>query len=221
MKNAHTTSRYSQYLIPLVRPFPDFDVPFIAPLRRRAIAHLELQKGDRVLDVGCGSGGSFRYLLDAVGTKGEVVGIELSPTVAALAKRRIQKNGWRNAKVVEGSAQKVRLDGLFDGAIMFGANEIFTMKEAIDNIFAQLKDDAHVVVMGAKLVEHGRRTVLNPLFRMLTSKLMLPSTPRLNFKPFALLQERMGDFHIEELAGGFLYLIWGTVGAGGRASGKR
>jgi hypothetical protein len=46
---------------------------------------------------------------------------------------------------------------------------------------------------------------------MMTSKLMLPSTPALNSKPFELLQHRMREFQIEELAGGFLFLVWGTI----------
>jgi demethylmenaquinone methyltransferase/2-methoxy-6-polyprenyl-1,4-benzoquinol methylase len=211
MKSAQTTSRYSQLLAPLVRPFPDFDVPFISPFRRNAIRRLALRPGDRVLDVGCGSGGSFRYLLDAVGPQGEVVGIELSPTIAALAKRRVEKNNWRNAAVIEAPAQTARLDGKFDAAIMFGANELFTSKEVLDNVFAHLKYDARVVVMGAKLVEGGALKGFNPLYRMMTSKLMLPSTPALNSKPFELLQHRMREFQIEELAGGFLFLVWGTI----------
>ncbi|MEQ1867045.1 MAG: methyltransferase domain-containing protein [Micropepsaceae bacterium] len=217
MKSTQSTSRYSQFLAPLVRPFPDFDVPFIAPFRRNAISRLALKPGDRVLDVGCGSGGSFRYLLDAVGPQGEVVGIELSPTIAAFAKRRIEKNGWPNAKVIEAPAQTASLDGKFDGAIMFGANELFTSKDVLDNVFAHLKDDAGVVVMGAKLVADGALRGLNPLYRMMTSKLMLPSTPALNYKPFELLQGRMREFHIEDRAGGLLFLAWGTVKAPGTA----
>ena len=205
------TSRYSQYLIPLVKPFSNFDVPFIASFRRSAIAHLELRKGDRVVDVGCGSGGSFRHLRGAVGDDGDVVGVELSPSVAALAKRRVAKNQWRNVKVIEGPAQTARLDGLFDAAIMFGANEIFTLKEAVENIFMQLKPGGRVVVMGAKLAEGGPARALNPLFRTMTSALMLPSTPTMTSKPFALLQDRMAEFHIRELAGGLLFVIWGTI----------
>jgi precorrin-6B methylase 2 len=211
VKSKQTTSRYSQYLAPLVRPFPDFDVPFIAPFRRNAIRRLALRPGDRVLDVGCGAGGSFRYLLDAVGPQGEVVGVELSPTIATFAKRRVEKNGWRNAKVIEGPAQVVRLDGKFDAAIMFGANELFTSSDVLDNVFAHLKDDARVLVMGAKLAERGLLATFNPLYRMMTSNLMQPSTPALNFEPFKLLKARLSDPHIEELAGGLLFLVWGAI----------
>ena len=117
-----------------------------------AIGHPELQKGDPVLDVGCGTGGSFPHLVDVVGEQGEVVGVEISSAVAAVARRRIQSNQWQNVRVVEGRAQDGKPDGLFDAVFMFGANEIVTKEETLDNIFAYLKEDGRVVVMGARIV---------------------------------------------------------------------
>ena len=69
------------YLIRLFRPFPDFDPPFIKPVRQRAVELLHLKAGHRVLDVGCGSGGSFPCLVHAVGPSGQVVGVEISPEI--------------------------------------------------------------------------------------------------------------------------------------------
>jgi cyclopropane fatty-acyl-phospholipid synthase-like methyltransferase len=50
--------------------------------RAEAVRLLRLNSGNRVLDGGCGLGGSFPYLADAVGPSGEVVGVEISPSVA-------------------------------------------------------------------------------------------------------------------------------------------
>src|SRR5262245_40646663 len=75
----HVTSPYARYLVHLIRPFPNFDASFIKPLRQKAVQLLQLKPGDRVLDTGCGPGGSFPYLVDAVGPSGEVVGVEISP----------------------------------------------------------------------------------------------------------------------------------------------
>ena len=67
------------HLARLLRPFPDFDPFFIKPVRQKAVELLDLKEGDRVLDVGCGPGGSFPYLVRAVGKSGQVVGVEISP----------------------------------------------------------------------------------------------------------------------------------------------
>src|SRR6266700_5871310 len=105
------------YLARVFRPFPDFDPTFIKPVRQKAVELLNLKEGDRVLDVGCGPGGSFPYLVRAVGQSGQVVGVEISPEISINARRRIEKKGWRNVEVIEAAAQEVHLTGTFDGLL--------------------------------------------------------------------------------------------------------
>ena len=76
----------------------------IASIRNETIALLELRCGDRVLDVASGTGLSFPNLRAAVGNDGYVTGIELSPVMCELARQRIQRAGWQNVSVAEGSA---------------------------------------------------------------------------------------------------------------------
>jgi SAM-dependent methyltransferase len=113
------------YLVRLFRPFPDFDPPFIKPVRQKAVELLHLKAGDRVLDVGCGPGGSFPYLVHAVGQSGQVVGVEISPEISINANRRIAKNGWTNVEVIEAAAEDVHLTGLFDALLRFAAPDVY------------------------------------------------------------------------------------------------
>ena len=41
-------------------------------LRKEAVSRLDLRRGDRVLEVGCGTGRNFPYLHDAVGDTGRI-----------------------------------------------------------------------------------------------------------------------------------------------------
>src|SRR6266852_4627728 len=165
------------HLIRLFRPFPDFDPPFIKPVRQKAVELLKLKMGDRVLDVGCGPGGSFPYLVHAVGQSGEVVGVEISPESSINARRRIAKNGWRNVQVIEAAAQHVHLTGPFDGLLMFAAADVYASEEALENIVPHLRECARVVAFGAKRSSNQLGRDLNPFLRMLFN-LSFSTTPR-------------------------------------------
>jgi protein-L-isoaspartate O-methyltransferase len=195
--NHELTPPYARYLVHLIRPFPNFDVSFIKPLRRKAAQLLQLNPGDRVLDAGCGPGGSFPYLVDAVGPAGEVVGVEISPEIATNATRRIEKNRWNHVQVMVADARTVELKGTFAGLLMFAAADVYASPQALANLFPYLKDDARVVAFGAKLSHHRLGQMLNLLFRSLW-KLSFSSTPALTHEPWAPLRDRADGLHVQE-----------------------
>jgi demethylmenaquinone methyltransferase/2-methoxy-6-polyprenyl-1,4-benzoquinol methylase len=79
------------------------------PMRRKAVAALTLGPGDTVLEVGVGSGRNLPYLLDAVGTGGGIVGVDLSPGMLAEARRVIARRGASNVCLIEADASTVDL----------------------------------------------------------------------------------------------------------------
>src|SRR5271167_614428 len=72
----------------------DLELLLFEPVRQRAIELLRLKKGDRVLDVGCGTGLSLIMLETMVGPEGSIVGIEQSPEMLARARARAVENAW-------------------------------------------------------------------------------------------------------------------------------
>lgn len=62
--------------------------------REAGIALLAPRAGDVVIDLGCGTGLNFPALIDAVGPRGLVVGIDRSPDMLAMAQRRVDRQGW-------------------------------------------------------------------------------------------------------------------------------
>lgn len=214
LDNRELTPPYARYLVHLIRPFPNFDPFFIKPLRQKAVQMLRLRPGDRVLDVGCGPGGSFPYLVDAVGPSGEIVGVEISPETAINARSRIEKNKWSNVQVIEADARAVKLKGKFDGLLMFAAADIYASPRALDNLFPSLTDDARVAAFGAKLSHNPLGRILNPSFRLAFRKLSFPSTPPIDYQPWRLLVERVGELSVEERFIGWMFLAWGSRNGG-------
>lgn len=74
-------------------------------------------------------------MFNAVGPAGTVVGVEISPEISVNARRRVATNGWRNVEVIEASAQEVKLEGMFDGLLMFAAPDVYASEKALENIF--------------------------------------------------------------------------------------
>ena len=77
--------RYNQ----IARFFVFFEWLFLLPpgIRRKAVDRLELKRGERVLEVGCGTGRNLALLREAVGPEGHVYGVDLSDGMLAEAQR--------------------------------------------------------------------------------------------------------------------------------------
>lgn len=210
VEKSQLTPPYVRYLIHLIRPFPDFDFSFIKPLRQKAVELLHLKQGDRVLDMGCGPGGSFPYLVEAVGPSGEVIGGEISPEVTINARRRIERNKWGNVEVIEAAAQTIRLTGRFDGVLMFAAQDVFASQEALGNIFPHLRENARVVVFGAKTSSNRLGRILNPVLKMLFN-FSFSTTPRPDYEPWRMLAKYVEGLDVEEYFFGLMFLASGSV----------
>ena len=201
---------YFRYPLRLLRYFPNFDQPLIGSLRSKAADLLRLEPGSRVLDVGCGSGASFPYLLRAVGDSGEVVGVELSPDVAGLAQRRIDHNRWTNVRVISGDARTVVVNGKFDGLLLFGAPDIYASPEAVNNLRPYLNTNARVVAFGSKLTKRRFGAGLNIILKSLM-KLSFASTPKLNVEQWTPLQPYFVNIEVREYIYGGFFLASGQL----------
>jgi len=81
-----------------------FERPVYRAGRVAAIEALHLRPGERVLDVGCGTGLNLPLLVAAVGPTGTVVGLDASPDMLAQARGRVQRAGWTSVRLVRGDA---------------------------------------------------------------------------------------------------------------------
>lgn len=121
------------------------------PLRLRTIDLLQLTPGARVLDVACGTGLSFAALAARVGTPGRVVGVEVSPDMAALARDRVAHEGWPNVEVRVGDVAAVDLGPTpFDAALFHYTHDVLQAPAALAHIFASMRCGARVAVAGLK-----------------------------------------------------------------------
>jgi protein-L-isoaspartate(D-aspartate) O-methyltransferase len=66
---------------------------------RHLLGHLDVRPGQRVLDVGCGSGWTTALLAQLVGPAGEVIGVEIVPELVEFGRRNLARAGVPHARI--------------------------------------------------------------------------------------------------------------------------
>lgn len=83
----------------------------IAPIGEALLARAAYSPGERVIDVGCGGGGTSIDIARNVGPSGAVLGIDISPQLVPAAERRAKAQGLANVSFRCADATTVSLDG--------------------------------------------------------------------------------------------------------------
>src|SRR5262245_10671333 len=89
--------------------------PRFAPVVHNVLRRGGLKAGHRVLDLGTGTGSVAIGAAGLVAPSGSVTGVDVSPDMLALARRRVAESGHRNIDLREGRAEQLPADeGSFD-----------------------------------------------------------------------------------------------------------
>jgi ubiquinone/menaquinone biosynthesis C-methylase UbiE len=83
---------------------------FARAYKQQTFMAMKVKAGDKVLDVGCGTGEDVVSLAKMVGEKGRAVGIDNSKTMVSEAKKRAKDCGALNARFHLGSAERIDFD---------------------------------------------------------------------------------------------------------------
>lgn len=210
---SHATPLYVRLLARLVRPFANFDFGLIKPLRCKATELLGLRPGDSVIDAGCGSGGAFPSLIQAVGRSGTVMGVEISPVSVAHARQRAAVNRWGNVEVVLATAHEVPLEGLYNGLLMFAVPDAYASRASLDRLARHLRPGARIVMFGSKRSKHRLGWRLKAPLDFAMRRLSLPATPGLDAEPWRTAASYFDQLVVEERFHGCMFIAAGSFRA--------
>jgi ubiquinone/menaquinone biosynthesis C-methylase UbiE len=186
----------------------DLELLLFEPVRQRAIDLLHLKRGDRVLDVGCGTGLSFTAVEGLIGPEGSIVGIEQSPEMLELARARAAENNWKNITLVSASVEEAAIQLAADAALFHFTHDIMRTPNALANVVSHLKPGARIVAAGLKCAP-ARAMPLN----LLVWNAALRSTSTLEglARPWSHLEPLLSQLEVEQMLGGTVYVAGGVV----------
>jgi len=75
------------------------------PYRRLAVEMLELQPGQTVVDLGCGSGLNFELVRERIAAEGTLIGVDASAKMLGRAKEKADQHGWTNVHLLQHDAR--------------------------------------------------------------------------------------------------------------------
>lgn len=129
----------------------------LAPLGELARTPLGLVAGQRVLDIGCGCGGTSFELAEQVGAEGYVLGLDISEPMLELAEQRRQQLGLNNVRFAAGDATDTAFPGApFDAVysrfgVMFFADPV----KAFVNMRKALKTGGRIAFVAWRPVDEN------------------------------------------------------------------
>lgn len=194
----------------LARIYPLFEFMFVLPsgIRARAVDRLDLQDGDKVLEVGCGTGRNLQHLIKAVGTAGQVYGVDYCEGMLAKAKQLCERHRWRNVTLLQQDAAHLVLPEQVDGVLFSLCYTVMPQpREALAQAWKYLRPTKHAVIMEAKLADGLLGRLSRPLVILLSKATVLGDPDE---QPWEDLKEFTTQVQMEEINFGTYYICCGT-----------
>ncbi len=189
---------------------PFFDYLLFQPpsLRENGVERLSLRPGERVLEIGCGTGRNFPYLREAVGPTGKVYGVDLSTGMLRLAQELCERNQWTNVELTEKDAAEYVAPEPLD-AVLFGFsyNTIPHHLTVLHHAWQQLRPGGRLVILDARLPPGLMGKVVLP-FSVWLMKLTMLGNPYV--RPWEDLARLTDQFEMQQFLFGSYHISRGV-----------
>ncbi|CAG1019917.1 cobalt-precorrin-6B (C15)-methyltransferase [Burkholderiaceae bacterium] len=183
----------------------------IEALRLLAVRALRLQPGETVFDIACGTGPLLPLLARTVGSNGRVVGVEHSPEMATLARRRVERLRLGNhVSILQCPVEQLDSDLQADALLFCYAHDVLQSPAAIDRLIQRSRPGARIAMVGMKTLPWLWGWPVN-CFNMYRARQYLTTYAGLD-RPWRLLERRSAQLcEIDTALWGSAYLTVGRL----------
>ncbi len=172
-------------------------------MRTTLIEMLDLKPGMRVLDVACGAGANFPYIIEKIGPTGTLVGTDYSKDMLDSAHRQfVVDRGWDNIKLVQNDAAEMKFAEPFDVVICtLGLAVIPRHEMAMERAWEALKPGG---VFGIADLKESDRWYTLPI-RFVSDLMDVFIIADSTRKTWPWLEQHGEDFAFRDLFHGYLF----------------
>lgn len=130
-------------------------------LRKAAIEALNLNAGDTVVELGCGTGLNFSILQKRICTTGKIIGVDLTPQMLDQARKRTQRHGWKNVELVQSDIAQYKIPRDVTAVLStFAITLVPEYNEVIKSCASVLRKEGRLVVADFKEPSNWPRFLL-------------------------------------------------------------
>jgi ubiquinone/menaquinone biosynthesis C-methylase UbiE len=187
---------------------PVYDVMARAGMRyrRRTVELLDLQHGEAVVDVACGTGLNFEPIIQRIGPEGRLFGIDLSPDMLARARERAVVGGWDNVDLINAPMERAVVPEAADAALLALTHDVMRSPAALRKVIDCLRPNGRIAVLGVKWAPRWAFPI-NLVVRMISKRFV--TTLEGYDRPWNLLQKLMPNLQVKPVLLGAAYLASG------------
>lgn len=176
--------------------------------RKMAVSTLHLQPGGTVVEIGCGTGLNFQYLLNTIGRSGHLIGVDLTDAMLEKAKERVERNGWHNVTLVQADAATYSFPLNVNGVISaFALTLVPEYEMIIERAARAMAQQGRFVILDLKKPDKYPLWLVR--LGVLITKPFGVSLDLMDRKPWEALKRYFPSVSVQEVYGGFAYIAVG------------
>ncbi len=189
-----------------------FDLVGLKSWRASLISRLALAPGATVVDLCCGTGANFALLAEAIGSSGRIVGVDLSESMLARARRKAEASGWPNVELVQADVEAFQLPAGTEAVVStFGLEMVPRYEQVIAAMAERLQRGGRLGLLGLKHPERWPRWLIDAGI-WLTQKYGVAREYE-SLQPWRAAERFLRVTHLEQKLLGAAYLCVAEKGA--------